>query len=211
MCCVSGQTEHALTRRKQRVARRCRNARQISVQLPGQKEQQQRGASVYQQEANMYAGRRLPKSPQNRRVCHIRPRQFHVVGKFIRRNALQNQLAGVSVFALIPFERHLTQSPANRPKKKNYDCQQRKRQPPPARAKRLGPSRTCTFSSRVARFSQDLFLLCSLGHALLFPVHTTASIASAAIRISRSSQTRSNQQISIVGFEEQSRAQTHRR
>ena len=39
--------------------------------------------------------------------------KLHVVGLFVRRHALKNELAGVGVFALVTFERHLAQPNAD--------------------------------------------------------------------------------------------------
>ena len=47
------------------------------------------------------------------RIGEIRPRQFHVVGQFVRRNPLENQLPGVGIFALVALQRHIQQTDAD--------------------------------------------------------------------------------------------------
>ena len=47
---------------------------------------------------------RLPKERHDQRVGSIRSWKFHVVGKLVRGNALQYELAGISVLAFIAFK-----------------------------------------------------------------------------------------------------------
>ena len=57
----------------------------------------------------MDAGRRLAEQLHDDRIGGIRAGKFHVVGEFVRRDALQHELAGVGVFALVALERKIQQ------------------------------------------------------------------------------------------------------
>src|SRR5690348_1951416 len=54
----------------------------------------------------MDSGNRLAKQRHNHSVSRISARKLHVVGKLVGWNALQNELAGISVFAFVSFERN---------------------------------------------------------------------------------------------------------
>ena len=56
---------------------------------------------------------RLPKCREDRGVGCVGPRQLHVVGQLVGRNALQNELTGVGVLALVAFQRHIRETPAD--------------------------------------------------------------------------------------------------
>src|SRR5208282_3356161 len=53
----------------------------------------------------MDTGRRLTEQRHDDRIAGIRAGKFHVVGKLAGRDALQHELAGVRVFALVALER----------------------------------------------------------------------------------------------------------
>ena len=69
---------------------------------------------------------RLPKHREDRGIGRIGSGQLHVVGQLVGRNALQNQLAGVGVLALIAFQRHVQQAPADHFKEKDDGQQDHK-------------------------------------------------------------------------------------
>ena len=66
----------------------------------------------------------LPEDRDNQRIGGIRSRQLHVVGELIGGNALQDELAGIGVFPLVAFQRHVAQAEADRGKEHDYNDQQ---------------------------------------------------------------------------------------
>ena len=69
----------------------------------------------------MDAGRGLAEEGHDDGVGGVGAGQFHVVGFLVGRNALQDELSGVGVFAFVAFEGHVAQPDANG--KNKEDCQ----------------------------------------------------------------------------------------
>ena len=71
----------------------------------------------------MNASNGLAKKRHAERAAVIRSRQFHVVGQFVGRYPLQNQLASISVFAFITLQGHVQQAKTNEPDKEKNEQQ----------------------------------------------------------------------------------------
>jgi len=102
---VRSQSEDRGTERHSGERDGCRDAdlriiKPFSNKVDGKGTQQ-----VYQQKAEMDTRGRLPETGKNGRVGKVDTRHLHVVGLRKRRNALQDQLAGIGVFSFVAFER----------------------------------------------------------------------------------------------------------
>ena len=76
----------------------------------------------------MDAGDCLSKDRHDRGISQISPGELHIVGKLVGRDALQNELAGISVLAFVTLEWNSKESNSNRDDKSKNDYRQ---SPPP--------------------------------------------------------------------------------
>ena len=67
---------------------------------------------------------RLSEHHHQKCIRRVRPGKLHVVSKLVGRNALQNQLSGVSVLAFVAFQRNSEQSNSDRDSKAKDDYRQ---------------------------------------------------------------------------------------
>jgi hypothetical protein len=75
---------------------------------------------VDQQQADADSGRTLAKDRHDRGIGCVRAGQLHVVGERVGRDALQDELSGIGVFAFVPFQRHGSQVKADSSDEQNY-------------------------------------------------------------------------------------------
>src|SRR5262249_10955639 len=105
------QTPRAEGRDREQAARGGR--RDVVEQPAPEDEQENRRRQIHQQQAKVDPPGRLAEDRQDRSVRRVRPRQLHVVDQTVRRDALQDQLPGIGVLALLALERHVEQTDAD--------------------------------------------------------------------------------------------------
>ena len=106
---VAGQSEHGRTGGEQGVTGRRHDAGGLIQDFFPEPEKHQRGRRRHQQNTKMDSRRRFAEQRHDGGVGEISSRKFHVVGQFVGRNAVQNQLPGVGIFALVAFQRKIQQ------------------------------------------------------------------------------------------------------
>ena len=75
----------------------------------------------------------LSKDRHDERICGISARELHVINKLVRRDTLQYELAGISVLALVAFERNSQETNPDCSDESKNDC----RQTPPCKLQEL--------------------------------------------------------------------------
>jgi hypothetical protein len=73
-------------------------------QPAGDKKEQSQRAQIDQQETEMYPGCRLPEYGHDRRVTGVGAWQLHIISHLVGWDAVQEQLAGVSVFPFVALQ-----------------------------------------------------------------------------------------------------------
>ena len=110
---MSSQPNHGLTEGEQGKRRGRRQRSWWIKKSPAQKIHQDDRAEIYETESKMDARWCLSQRGHDDGVSRIDPGHFEVIKPAIGRNALEQQLAGIGVFALVPLERHRAGAPAH--------------------------------------------------------------------------------------------------
>src|ERR1043166_46231 len=82
-------------------------------QLSPKQENQANGRGVKEKQAEVNSNYCLPKDQHNRGISGIGAGEFHVIGQFIWRHALQHQLASIGIFTFVSFQRDVKQPNSN--------------------------------------------------------------------------------------------------
>jgi hypothetical protein len=107
---VRREAQHPGAEREHRVgAGRRDGARRVVEELPRQQEYEHDGQRVHEQQPEVDRRGALAAEGHEGRVGEVGPRQPHVVGVAIRRNALEHPLGRVGEAALVALERHVHQ------------------------------------------------------------------------------------------------------
>src|SRR5215470_15978719 len=104
MCRVRSESEDCQADRENRVACSRYAASRLVYESTGEEENQHHCRSVDEKETQVNSPNCLSKKRHNERVRGIRSGKFHVIGELVRWDALQYELAGISVLALVTLQ-----------------------------------------------------------------------------------------------------------
>jgi hypothetical protein len=93
--------------RQQHVRRRRAHPRLAAEEPRAEEVDEQRGGAGDRDQRHADRVRVLPENRFDQRVRRVRPRELHVVDEPVRRDALQQELAGVRVLAFVALEREV--------------------------------------------------------------------------------------------------------
>src|SRR6266446_9347478 len=104
MCGMTSEAQHRRTHRKNCITccrgNPCGRIHQFSTQ----KKNERHSCGVYQKQAQMNSSDCLSEDRHDQSVSSIGSRKLHVVSQFVRVDALQHELTGISVFAFVALK-----------------------------------------------------------------------------------------------------------
>lgn len=107
---MAGQAEDPRTQGEQGKGDGGGGGGNVIQQFPAQKEYEDDGGGIDEGDAEVDAGGGLAEDGHDGGIGGAGARELHGVSLPVRGEAMQDELAGVSIFPLIPFEGHLAQA-----------------------------------------------------------------------------------------------------
>src|SRR6516162_9563435 len=104
MCRVCSESQDCRADGENRVACSPYESRRLVYDSTSEEENQHHGRSVYEKKTQVNPGNCLAKNRHDDCVCGRRSGKFHVKREFVRRDALQHELAGISVLAFVALK-----------------------------------------------------------------------------------------------------------
>src|SRR5271166_1455966 len=124
MAGMTGDSQAGWICRKECITGASHGSGEIAEQSHPEEEHKYRGGGINKDETDMNGGGTLSQGSENHGIRGCCAGQLHAVGKLIRRNAMQHQLTGVSVFPFVALQRHGPQAITNKRKRQNGEQNQ---------------------------------------------------------------------------------------